>query len=71
MILCISILPLVEEERTGEAMRMEEPYFMKNPEWYSFDEKEFKYVLTDKATDEAKKSYDEFYDTLEGIVVEG
>ena len=39
----------------------EEPYFMSNEEWYYFDEKECKYKLTDKATDEAKKSYNEFY----------
>lgn len=38
-----------------------EPYFMKNKEWYYFDEEEFMYKLTDKATLRAKKSYKEFY----------
>lgn len=37
------------------------PYFMSNEEWYYFDDADFKYKLTDKATDEARKSYDEFY----------
>lgn len=38
---------------------------MSNKEWYYFDEIEFKYKLTDEATDEAKKSYSEFYELLE------
>lgn len=42
-------------------MRNEIPYFLKNPDWYRFDEKEIKYVLTDKATKEAIESYEEFY----------
>lgn len=37
------------------------PYFMSNEEWYYFDDADFKYKLTDKATDEARKSYNEFY----------
>lgn len=37
------------------------PYFMKNKEWYYFDEKEFVYKLTDKAPKEAKESYEQFY----------
>ena len=28
---------------------MERPFFMSNPEWYYFDEEEFKYKLTEKA----------------------
>ena len=28
-------------------MQVEKPYFMNNTEWYYFDEKEFKYKLTD------------------------
>ena len=43
----------------------EQPYFMENPDWYWFDEDEFRYVLTDKATEKAKKSYDEYYAILE------
>ena len=30
-------------------MTVPEPYFMKNEEWYYFDEEEFLYKLTDKA----------------------
>lgn len=46
-------------------MTIPEPYFMKNTEWYYFDEEEFMYKLTDKATPEAVKSYNEFYAELE------
>lgn len=42
-----------------------EPYFMKNEEWYTFDEINFKYVLTDKAPQEAIDSYNEFYKGIE------
>lgn len=38
-----------------------EPYFLSNKEWYYFDEREFLYKLTDKAPEEAIKSYKEFY----------
>lgn len=41
------------------------PYFMTNEEWYKFDEVQFKYVLTDKAPQEAIDSYNEFYKGLE------
>lgn len=46
-------------------MRVSEPYFLKNPEWYRFDEKNCRYVLTEKATDEARKSYNEYYSQIE------
>lgn len=46
-------------------MILEEPYFMKNPEWYKYDEKNYKYILTDKAPEEAKKSYEEYYKLME------
>lgn len=42
-------------------MIAEKPYFMKNPEWYYFDEEDFCYKLTDKAPEKAKESYEEFY----------
>ena len=45
-------------------MIVSEPYFMKNADWYYFDEDEFVYKLTDKATDEAKKSYAEYYQDI-------
>ena len=41
------------------------PYFMENKEWYYWDEKEWKYKLTDKAPKEAIDSYKEFYKELE------
>ena len=41
------------------------PYFMENEEWYTFDEINFKYVLTDKAPQEAVDSYNEFYKGIE------
>lgn len=37
------------------------PYFMNNEEWYYYDEKEEIYKLTEKATEEARQSYYEFY----------
>jgi len=39
-----------------------EPYFMSNPEWYYFDEKEWMYKLTEKAPEKARESYKEFYE---------
>lgn len=46
-------------------MQVEKPYFMSNEDWFYFDEKEFKYKLTEKATEKARKSYEDFYDLLE------
>lgn len=46
-------------------MTLPEPYFMTNKDWFYFDDEEFMYKLTDKATPEAEKSYQEFYDELE------
>ena len=48
-------------------MLLKEPYFMKNREWYWHDEDsvdEIECKLTDKAPEEAKKSYKEFYEKL-------
>ena len=42
-------------------MTTEKPYFMENSEWFYFDEHEWKYKLTEKATKEAIESYNEFY----------
>ena len=39
---------------------LDRPYFMKNRDWYYFDGERF--VLTDKAPEEAKKSLAEFYE---------
>lgn len=41
------------------------PYFMENEEWYKYDWKKEKYVLTDKAPQKAKESYEKFYKELE------
>lgn len=46
-------------------MLPEEPYFMQNKEWYYFDEEDFKYKLTDKAPEKARKSYKEYYEDLD------
>ena len=51
-------------------MRIEEPYFMKNPEWFYLDETQFKYVLTDKVTEKAKKSYEDYYENLDDKTVD-
>ena len=39
---------------------LDRPYFMENEEWYEFDFEKRQYILTDKAPDEAKKSYEEW-----------
>lgn len=46
---------------------LNEPYFMSNPDWYYFDETEFRYKLTDKAPEKAIDSYNEFYNLLEDV----
>jgi hypothetical protein len=43
---------------------LDRPYFMENKEWYYWDEKEWKYKLTDKAPKKAIDSYNEFYKNL-------
>ena len=45
-------------------MTLPEPLFMTNEEWYYFDEKAFCYKLTDKAPEDARQSYEEFYKEL-------
>ena len=51
-------------------MTIEKPFFMTNKEWFYFDEDEMQYFLTEKATAEAKKSYEEFYYAVFGGKVE-
>ena len=43
---------------------LDRPYFMSNADWYEYDFEKGEYVLTDKATDEAKKSYEEYKETI-------
>ena len=45
-----------------------ERYFLSNKDWYYFDEEEFCYKLTNKATKEAIESYKEFYDLLDNNI---
>lgn len=40
------------------------PYFMKNKEWYTYNEEKHIYELTDKAPQEAINSYNDFYKKL-------
>ena len=42
-------------------MIAKEPFFMTDKTWYYFDKNEFRLKLTDKASEEAMKSYEEFY----------
>ena len=46
----------------------DKPYFMENTDWYEYDFKKRRFVLTDKAPEKAKKSYDAFY---KGIKMDG
>lgn len=41
------------------------PFFLKNKNWYIFNEKECRYELTKKAPKEAIESYEKFYKDLE------
>lgn len=45
-------------------MRLIQPYFMNNKEWYYFDELNMMYKLTDIAPQKAIDSYKEYYDRL-------
>jgi hypothetical protein len=47
-----------------------EPYFLSDKEWYYYDEEEFCYKLTDKATKEAIKSYEEFYSNFDDMYLD-
>lgn len=42
------------------------PYFMTNDEWYYFDFDKLRYVLTDKAPEKAKESYNEYIKEVYG-----
>jgi len=47
----------------------ERPYFLSNEEWYYYDKEEFCYKLTNKATKEAIKSYEEFYSSSDDVCI--
>ena len=38
-----------------------QPYFMENEEWYKYDNEKGRYILTEKAPQEAIDSYNDFY----------
>lgn len=42
----------------------DKPYFMNNKEWYEFDFEKRRFVLTEKAPEKAKKSIEDFYESL-------
>ena len=44
---------------------VEKPYFLTNKEWYEYDEKSKKYILTNKAPKKAQESYKEFYKLMD------
>lgn len=46
-----------------------EPYFLSNKDWFYYDEEEFCYKLTSKATKEAIKSYEEFYNNFDDMYI--
>lgn len=48
-------------------MKMKEPFFMKNPEWYTFNEEKCKLELTEQAPQEAIDSYIKFYAFLDSF----
>ncbi len=46
-----------------------EPYFMKNKDWYYYDEDEGILKLTDKAPLVAVKSYEEYYANFKKLLI--
>lgn len=48
----------------------EQPYFLSNKDWYYYDEEDFCYKLTDKATKEAIKSYEEYYNNFDDMYID-
>ena len=51
-------------------MTIEKPFLMTNNDWFYIDEDKMQYFLTEKATEKAKKSYEEFYSSVFGGKVE-
>ena len=47
-----------------------EPYFLSNKEWFYYDEEEFCYKLTSKATKEAIESYEDFYNNFDDMYLD-
>ena len=55
----MQLLKLLINTSEGDYMR-DMPYFMTDKNWYKFDFKKRMWVLTDKAPDKAKESYEEY-----------
>lgn len=51
-------------------MFVDEPYFMTNPDWFTFDIKSKRYVLAEDAPKEARASYKQFYEDLDSMVAD-
>lgn len=45
------------------------PFFMTNDDWFEYDEKKGRFVLTAKATEKAIESYKQFYKQLQALNV--
>lgn len=45
-------------------MQLNKPYFMTNDEWYTYDDVELDFQLTDKAPPEAIESYNEYMKSI-------
>lgn len=48
-----------------DRLAVKEPYFFSNNDWYYYDNKKIRFILTDKATEKAKQSYYEFYGEID------
>jgi hypothetical protein len=46
-------------------MILDKPFFMSNESWYTWNEHDFRYELTEEAPLEAVNSYKEFYEILD------
>lgn len=46
-------------------MELIKPYFLKNKDWFYYDEEEMKYKLKKDAPAEAIKSYNDYYRQIE------
>ena len=46
-------------------------YFLDNEEWYKFDYDKNEYVLTDKATPKAKKTYEKYLEQKKTKIING
>ena len=51
-------------------MFVDKPYFMTNSDWFVFDIKSKRYVLTEDAPKKARVSYKQFYEDLDSMVAD-